>query len=882
MSLVSRIANLFRPNRVDREIARELEAHLEMRTEDYVARGMQPEAARRAARIRFGNATVMKERAAGMDLALTLERLAADLTYALRQLTRNPGFALTAIVVLALGAGASVSIFAFVDAVLIRPLPYKDPARLVGLFETTPLGSRYHLSYPDYLDWKRMNTVFTALEAYDNRAVALKAQDGVQSVTAAVVSAGFLRMMGVRPALGRDFRQGEDTHGAAPVALLTYAAWQNRYGGRSDVLGKTVDLDTTAYQIVGVLPRDFHFAAVADAEFWLPMRPAANEDRGAHWLFAIARMKDGVDIKAAQAEMTGIGARLAKEYPDADGGRGATVLSWTEVVEGKLRAVLLLLMAGSVLLLLMACVNVSSLLLVRSEKRQREFAIRGALGATRSRLVRQFVTEGLVLTTAGCGLGVAAACGIMRMLAQLIPASMLEGMPYLRELGVNAHICAFSLVIAVAGAGIFSVTPLLKLAGAGNTLRDGLAAGGRHSAGTVWRHLGSNLVVLELVAAMILLTGAGLLGKSLYRLLHTDLGMEPDRLAMLHVRVPQTPEFSKPGQIAAFAQRAMQEVQRLPGVESVSVAPHVPVGNGVGGNTGFQIVGRPDMGTDNGSTNEASGRAVSVGYFSTIRARLARGRDFAETDDAARPLVAVVNRAFTRRFFAGEDVLGKQIRYDSSLPPITIVGQIEDVREAALDGETPPTIYSPFAQDPTPNFFVVARTVNDPRVSLKAIEATLRGMAPGIMIYSAETMQQRIDDTQAAALHRASAWLGGGFAALALVLGIVGLYGVIAYSVSQRTREIGVRMALGAERSAVARMVLGEAGRLAAVGIGAGVVCAVGAATLMRSMLYGVVPWDGETLLAVAVVLAGGAMIASYLPARRASGVNPMDALRAE
>ena len=882
MSLVSRIANLFRRNRVDREIARELEAHLEMRTEDNVAGGMLREAARRAARIRFGNATVVKERVARIDVELTLENLAADLVYALRQLMHNPGFALTAIVVLALGAGASVSIFAFVDAVLIRPLPYKDPARLVGLFETTPLGPHYHLSYPDYLDWKRMNTVFTALEAYDDQELALKAQDGMQNVVTAAISAGFLPMMGVTPALGRDFRQGEDVRGAAPVALISYAAWQNRYGGRSDVLGKTVDLDTTTYQIVGVLPRNFHFAPVAEAEFWLPMQPRAQEDRGSHWLFAIARMKDGVDIQTVLAEMTGIAARLAKEYPDADGGRGAAVLPWTEVIEGKLRPVLLLLMAGSVLLLMMACVNVASLLLVRSEKRQREFAIRGALGATRGRLVRQFVTEGVVLTMAGCGLGVAAACGTMRLLAQLIPAGMLEGMPYLRQLGVNAHIFAFAAVIAIAGVAIFSVIPLLRLGGTGDTLRDGLAAGGRNAAGTVWRHLGSNLVVLELVAAMVLLTGAGLLGKSLYRLLHADLGMEPRHLAMLHVRVPQAPEFSKPAQIAAFAQQAIEAVQKIPGVESVSVAHHVPVGNGVGGNTGFQIVGRPDMGTDNGSTNEASGREVSVGYFSTIRARLARGRDFTETDDAARPLVAIVNRTFAQKYFAGEDALGKQIRYDSSLPPVTIVGQIEDVREAALDGEIPPTIYSPFAQDPAPNFFVVARTANDPRGSLKSIETTLRGMAPETMIYSAETMQQRINDTQAAALHRASAWLVGGFAALALVLGIVGLYGVIAYSVSQRTREIGVRMALGAERSAVARMVLGEAGRLAAVGIGAGVVCAVGAATLMRSMLYGVVPWDGETLVAVAVMLAGAATMASYLPARRASGVNPIDALRTE
>jgi len=879
MSIFSRIANLFRRTAVDREIEREMNAHIAMRMEDNLAAGMPAGQARRDALLRFGNRAATRERTGGMDKVVAIESIGADLHYAWRQLTRNPGFAVSAVGVLALGIGASVAIFAFVDAVLIKPLPYRDPARLVGLFETTTLGPRYHLSYLDYLDWKSMNTSFSGLEAFDGGELPLKTANGVEAVEDAVISAGFLRLMGVAPVLGRDFHTGEDARAAAPVALLSYAAWQRRYGGQASVLGQTVLLDNVAYQIVGVLPRDFHFAG-SDAEFWFPLRPGAQEDRGSHGLSGIARLKDGVDLRTAQAEMSGIAARLANQYPDADGGRGATVELWTELVVGNLRPVLLLLMAGSLLLLGMACVNVASLLLVRSEKRRREIAVRGALGASRSRLVRQFMTEGLMLASLGTALGLALASGAMRLLGLLVPYSMLAGMPYLRELGLNWHVLAYAAAVAILIAAIFALTPLLRLGGSAAALRDGLAADGRTAAGTVWRHLGANLVVLELAAAMVLLTGAGLLAKSLYRLLHTDLGLEASHLAMVHIGLPDTPEFAKDAGVAAVARRAIEETRRLPGVESVAVSHHLPVNNSVGGNTTFLVVGRPAPGSN--ASNEASQRAVSTGFFSTLKTRLVRGRFFAATDDAAHPLVVIVNQAFARRYFSGEDVIGKQIQFDSSLPPVSIVGVTEDMREAALDQEVPPTIYQPFEQAPDSGFFVIVRTTQAPETLVKTLEALMRGMAPGMMIYSAETMEDRIHNTQSASLHRASAALVGGFAVLALVLSAVGLYGVIAYSVSQRTREIGVRMALGAERGAVSRMVLREAGRLAVAGIAVGLACAVGAAMLMRGLLFGTAPWDATTLAAVAAVLGACTLLASYIPARRAASVNPVEALRAE
>jgi macrolide transport system ATP-binding/permease protein len=880
MSIFRRISNLFSRSKVEREIKRELAAHLEMRGEDNRAHGMNAREARRDALLRFGNPVAIRERTVEADAALWVESLWSDVRYACRQLRKNPGFAFTATVVLALGIGASVAIFAFVDAVLIKPLPYRDPARLVGLFETTPLGPRYHLSYLDYVDWKRMNTTFTGLEAFDSNPLALRTPAGIERVDGALVSAGFLGLMGVEPALGRDFRAGEDARGAAPVALLSYHAWQRRYGRQTNVLGQTVVVDQTAYQIVGVLPREFYFAGVGDAEYWLPLKPAAKEDRGAHWFSAIARLRDGVDVKRSQAEMSGIAARLSSQYPDADGGRGATVMVWTEVVTGNLRPVLMMLMAGSVLLLGMACANVTSLLLVRSEKRRREIAVRGALGATRSRLVRQFVTEGLLLAAVGSALGLGAAYGAMRLLGLLVPPNVLAGMPYLRELGLSWHVATFAAAAGIMTAAIFAFTPILRLAGSTTGLRDGLAAEGRTAAGTVWRHMGAHLVVLELATAMVLLTGAGLLAKSLHRLLHIDLGVEAGHLAMVRIRVPDTPQFAKDAQVAAFARRAIEETMRLPGVQSAAVAHQVPVANSAGGNTTFQIVGRPA--TSDQAGNEASQRTVSAAYFATVKARLERGRYFDETDDTARPLVAIVNQAFAKRFFPGEDALNRKLQYDSSLPPVTIVGIVENIREAALDGEIPPVIYSPFEQSPDGGFYVIARTAQEPRALLKSLEGMLRGMDPGVLIYSAETMDERINETQSAALHRASACLVGGFAALALILGAVGLYGVIAYSVGQRTREIGVRMALGAERGAVSRMVLREAGGLAAAGIAMGLVCAVGAAMLMRGLLFGTAPWDATTLTAVAAVLGACTLLASYIPARRAASVNPVEALRAE
>ena len=676
--------------------------------------------------------------------------------------------------------------------------------------------------------------------------------------------------------LGRDFRAGEDSASATRTVILSYSSWKNRYGGRPDVLGRTITLDGASNIIIGVLPQGFHFAPAGPAEFWTALHASSNpEGRGEHGLLAIARLKEGVSLATASLDMNSIARRLAKQYPDADEGRGATVMALPELIVGDIRPILLLLLGGAALLLLTACVNVSSLMLVRTESRTREIAVRGALGASRARLVRQFVTEGLVLVAAGSIIGVTAAYEVTLLLTGLIPANMLVNMPYLHGLRLDAHVMIFTGAIACLSWLLFSLTPILR--SSLSNLRDGLTEGGHGAAGTLWRRLGANLVVLELGAAMVLLVGAGLLAKSCYRLLHTDIGLQPDNLAMVRLTATRS-GYPKEQQVVALAQHVMHEVARLPGVQSVAVSHQLPVGSDGGNSTTFQILGRPG----HGEGNEANDGQVSAGYFASVQARLLRGRFFSESEDASKPRVTIVNQAFARKYFAGEDPIGKQIRYDESEPVIQIVGVVDDIKEGPLDAPTDPMLYTPFNQEPHYTFFVVVRTLQKPQTLLATLVGTIHQIDRGIMTSGEETMVVRINHSQSSYLRRSSAWLVSVFAAMAWLLGVVGLYGVVAYSVSQRTREIGVRIALGAQRNSIYALIMNEAGWLTAVGIATGLVCSAIAATLMRKLLFGTQPWDVPTLATVAVVLAVSSLSASYFPARRAALVNPVEALRAD
>lgn len=581
-------------------------------------------------------------------------------------------------------------------------------------------------------------------------------------------------------------------------------------------------------------------------------------------------------METALANMKAIARQLELQYPDSNRDQGAVVQPLYELIVGDVRPILLVLLAGSGLLQLIAGVNVVSLLLVRFEARRREVAVRGALGASVSRLVRQFITEAFVLVAASMLVGLAAAFLSMRLLFGMLSKDVLFRMPYLRDVGVNVHVLLYSVGIALLAWVMFSIAPALRLSG--TEMKADLNEGSRGASSTLWKRFGSNLVVVELALAMVLLVGAGLLSKSLVNLLHVDLKFEPDHLATLTVSASDQ-KYGKDEQTVALAHEIERRVQALPGVVSVGIANIIPV-SGNGNTDWIRIVGMPY----NGEHNETNDREISAGFFKMLKTPILRGRDFTENDNASSPKVVIVNQMFVRKFLGGQDPIGKKIG-DTSLSPKSlreIVGVVGDIHEGSLDAEIMPAEYVPFDQGPDTYMTVVARTSQSEGSVLPALVAEIHRIDPGIGTFSETTMMRRISESPTAYLHRSAAYLIGGFAGLALLLGIVGLYGVIAYSVTRRTREIGVRMALGAQRRSVYQLILGEAGRLVVLGVVLGIVASIVAASLISTLLFGVRSWDLTTLTAVIAVLAISAILASYIPARRAASVNPMDALRTE
>ncbi|MGB6687591.1 MAG: ABC transporter permease [Terracidiphilus sp.] len=876
--LVRRLAILLGRRRFRSDLDEEMAFHREQAEREYIAGGMKPEDARFAALRRFGNTMRIQEKS-GEVVGFNIESIVQDLRFALRQLRNNPGFAITAVLILALGIGASAAIFAFVDAALIKPLPYADPTRLARITESDAAVGLANISYPDYVDWKRLNHVFASMDAFTGAIYGLSTPSGTQNLPGVRVTAGFFRTLGVTPVLGRDFRAGEDLPGAPGTVMLTYGAWQRRFGGRTDVIGQSVRLSGEAFTIIGVLPRGFEFALRGTADFWTPLQPTTNCEkiRECHSLYGIGRLKDGVPMKSALAEMQSIAQKLEIQYPDSNRGRGASVMPLSEAIIGDVRPIFLVLLGGAALLLLIACVNVTSLILVRSESRRREIAVRGALGASPARLSCQFVTEALALAVSGCGFGLGIADALMRILKGLVSKDMMAAMPYLDGLAMNAHVLAFAAVLALFAAALFSILPIRHLSR--SDLREGLASGARGSTGNLWRRMGANLVVIELAMAVVLLTGAGLLGKSLYRLLHVELGFQPDHLATINVDLPDA-AFPDDAQLAQFARRLTERADALPGVQSAGVTSQSPMCCCC--NTDWiRLVGQP---YNNGVHITVGQRRVNAGFFSALGTRLVSGRYFIDTEGSVTPKVVVVNRTFARKYFPGEDAVGKQFG-DTELTPKSIkqiVGVVDDFKEGALDEEISPAIYDPYSEEPSNSFTLIVRTRGDDRALLPELAQIVHEISPSAGTEDPATMMQRIDGSQAAYLHRSMASLVGGFAVIALLLGVVGIYGIVAYSVSRRTQEIGVRMALGAERGAVYRLILKEAGVLIGAGVALGMVGAIAAALPIRKLLFGVQAWDAPTLIGVALVLAGAAFAASFIPARRAASVSPTEALRAE
>jgi len=866
-----RLRTAFSRGAVESDLDEELRYHIERQIDEDVARGMSPREARAAALREFGGYQQKKEECRDMRGFNMLDNLFRDISFAVRQLRKNLLFSGAAIFMLALGICAGVAIFVFVDAALLTPLPYKDPSKLLSVYEVAPGCPQCNLSWQDYEDWKKDNKTFSSLDVYRHNGFTVTTPQGAVPARGSLVSAGFFHTLGVAPILGRDFQTGEDQPAAPRTVILTYSTWQHRYAARQDILNQSVVLDGDPYIVIGVLPSNFQFVPAEPSEYWVAVHATDGclSRRSCHSFNGVGRLKDGVSASVAIADLKLIAKHLEQEYPGSNRDQGATVAPLTDTIVGDIRPILLVLLGGATLLLCIATINVASLLLVRSEARRREISVRAALGAGRSRLMRQFLAEGLVLVGIGAALGLLGASQIIRLLTALIPADLLAHMPMFANIHLSALSIVFAVGVSLVAALLFSLAPSLRIPLTPES--------GRASTGLTWRNMGSKLIVLELATAVVLLVGAGLLGRSLALLLRVNIGFEPDRLATLLLIAPDKTYPHTP-QLVALERRLQDRVQSLPDVQSMGITSSIPV-SGWGNTTWFKVVGRPW----HGEHNDTAFRDVNTDYFKTIGATLTRGRNFTADDTADKQLVLIVNQSMAKQYFPGQDPLGQQIQQlGDNAKPMTIVGVVADIKEGALDTPNRPVLYFPFDQNPDSGFYVLLRATRSDASLIAALRSTIRDLDPGIVTVQEQTMDSRIDESQSAWIHRSSAWMVGGFALTALVLSVIGLYGVIAYSVGQRTREIGIRMALGARTQSVNRMVLKEATVLTGFGIAIGLACAVAAANLLRNLLYGVQTWDIPTLIAVATILTAAALVASYIPARRAAGVNPMEALRTE
>jgi len=809
-----------------------------------------------------------------------MESLMQDLRYAARMLVKTPAFAAVAVVTLALGIGANTAIFTVVNAALLRSLPYREPDRLVHLWETNQQQNidQREASYPDYLDWKTQTQSLDSVAGYNAGGATLTERGAPEQIGAARVTSNFFDLLGVEPVLGRAFLPGEDRPGGERIAILSHGLWQRSFAGDPNVLGQSVTLNGNAYTIVGVLPARFQFAKAGMTDVWLPLNPGDWQvsRRYMHWLKVIGRLKPGVTREQAQDDMTVIGHRIEQENPQSHTATGIRVVSLHDEIVGPVKPLLLVLLGAVGFVLLIACANVANLLLARAAGRRKEVAIRAALGASRSRLIRQFLTEALVLALAGGAAGLLWAEWGVRLLVAAIPRSLINFMPYLEGLTIDFKVLGFTCAVTLLTGVVFGLAPALQ--SAKHSLQEAMTEGGRASAGSTRARLRALLVISEVALALVLLVGAGLMLASFMRLLKVDPGFDPNNLLTFQLTLPYK-TYSDDHRAVAFHEQLLQRIEALPGVKSAATVSVLPL---VGGNTGhFFIEGQPRPAP--GTEIEANIRTVSASYFRTMSIPLVKGRNFTEADRQGSPSVVMINRTLADLAFPDRDPIGQHITFTfTGDTRWQIVGVAGDEKVVSLDARTTPIIYFAYLQDLERYMSVVARTASDPASLVGAIRREVQTLDPDLPLNSPATMEQVISNSQAAFVRRYPALLIGVFAMVALLLAAIGIYGVVSYSVTQRTHEIGIRMALGARRRDVLALVIRQGASLILAGVSTGVIAALALTRFLSSLLFGVSATDPATFAMLSAVLAAIGLLACYIPARRATKVDPMIALRYE
>jgi putative ABC transport system permease protein len=883
--LRTRLRGLLRKKSVEREMEEELRFHVRMRAEENVRRGMTPDEAERAALVSFGQVSRVKEYCRDFKGGGLLETLLKDIRFGARTLGKNRGFTLVAVLTLALGIGANTAIFSVVEAVLLRALPYPDADRVVLLWENNRMRNRpRNVVNPGNLaDWREQSRSFDEVAGFVDQRYSLTGGGEPEEVAAQAATPNLFRLLGARPELGRTLLPGDEAGGRQDVAVISHGLWRRRFGGSPEVVGKVVNLDGRGVTVVGVMPPDFRWFIKENsqsgkpAEVWVPLELPEQQGaaRRGRYMSAVARLRDGVTVEHARSELDTIAARIEAEYPGFGKGWGVSVVPLREQLSGEIKPALLVILGAVGFVLLISCVNVANLLMARAAGRRKEMALRAALGAGRLRIIRQLLTESLLLAVIGGALGLLISGWCVEALVALSPPNLLGA----GQVGVNLTVLAFTLCVSLLTGVAFGVVPAVETSrlNLSESLKE--SSRGNVGGGRAGRVRGA-LVVVEIGLSLVLLVGAGLMVRSFLRLQAVDPGFDASNLLTMRVMLPET-RYPEPGKQIEFFRRAAERIRTLPGVRDVGAVSALPFAD-LGAATSFTVEGRPALPSGEKLTTDV--RVADENYFRAMNIPVVAGRTFTEQEAVEDRKVAVVNETMARRHFPGEDPVGRRILVNMSgePAPTEIIGVVGDARYDKLEGELRPMVYwtPPRLTYASMTFVVRAAGGGDPGGLGPAAVREIQSVDKDQPVSDVRTMESWLAESTART--RFGTLLLGAFACAALLLAAVGIYGVISYSVAQRRNEIGIRMALGAQGRDVLRLVVGQGMKLVLAGVGLGLVGALVLTRLMSVLLYGVEASDPATFAANALLLTAVSLVACYIPARRATRVDPLTALRRE
>ena len=882
--LRDRLRALRQRETVINDIDREMRAHLDLQVEENIKAGMSPDEAREKAMRSFGNVNRAVDAAYDVKGGGVFETLMQDIRYGVRMLAKHKAFTSVAVITLALGIGANTAIFSVVNELLLRPLPYRDAERIVTLWEVTPTGRRQNsASRANFRAWYAQNTSYQHIAAFSDQRLNLTGDGEPEELSVQYASSEFFKVLGVEPILGRTFLPEDDQAGAAPVAVLTYGLWQRRFGAQPSLVGQPITLNGIKYTVIGVMPPNFQFhikqrsGTGRPAELWtvLTMQTVPGLNERGRFLGGVARLKDGVTIDFAGNELRTIATRTSAETPEYNKNYSAEVLPLREQFFGNVRRPLWLMLGAVGFVLLIACANVANLLLSQATSREKEIAVRAALGARRVRIVRQLLTESLLLALLGSVLGLGLAWFGIKALVAISPRDLVN----LQSVGLNVTVLFWTLGVSMLTGIIFGLAPALHISRL--NLNDSLKEGGKSESGQASgsRRLRSALVVSEIALAVVLLASAGLLIRSFVHLQRVDAGFNTDNVLTMVVRLPEA-RYQEDRQLVAFFSQALEKIRHLPTVSSAGMVNHLPLYGGLGSSTAFKILGRPEP--PPGQAPGTDVRVVDAGYFPTMGIPLLRGRNFSDLELKEIRHVILINEAMAREHFPNEDPIGKRldVAMFETPQPAEIIGIVGNVRYDSLVDESPAAVYFPHPDLAYSFMTLVIRTEGDPAAVAPAVQREIRSLDPNQPVSDVRTMKQVMADWVSRS--RFNTLLLGIFAGLATLLSAVGIFGVMNYSVALRTREIGLRLAVGAQPRQVLMLILKQGLLLTIVGVVLGLVAAFALTRLLSGLLFGVTAVDATTFTSISVLLVIVSLLACYLPARRAMRIDPLQALRYE